>query len=203
MGNSRFIKEAALKDSVLKAKQLTSKPVVSVGRLTSPDTMVQLLKDNVQDFIGAARPSIADPFLPNKISTGNLEDIRECIGCNVCYAHDSLGVPIRCTQNPTMGEEWRNGWHPEKILTTKNKKRVLVVCSGPACLEASRVLGKMGHKVSLAEKSRELGGRIITEAKLPGLSEWIRVRDWRITQINKCENIEVFPESIMTADSVL
>ena len=203
MGNSRFIKEAALKDSVLKAKQLTSKPVVSVGRLTSPDTMVQLLKDNVQDFIGAARPSIADPFLPNKISTGNLEDIRECIGCNVCYAHDSLGVPIRCTQNPTMGEEWRNGWHPEKILTTKNKKRVLVVGSGPAGLEASRVLGKMGHKVALAEKSRELGGMIITEAKLPGLSEWIRVRDWRITQINKCENIEVFPESIMTADSVL
>ena len=70
MGNSRFIKEAALKDSVLKAKQLTSKPVVSVGRLTSPDTMVQLLQDNVQDLIGAARPSIADPFLPKKISTG-------------------------------------------------------------------------------------------------------------------------------------
>ena len=102
-----------------------------------------------------------------------------------------------------MGEEWRNGWHPEKILTTKNRKRVLVVGSGPAGLEASRVLGEMGHKVALAEKSRELGGRIITEAKLPGLSEWIRVRDWRITQINKCENIEVFPESYMTADSVL
>lgn len=203
MGNSRFIKEAALKDSVLKARQLTSKPVVSVGRLTSPDTMVQLLRENVQDLIGAARPSIADPFLPNKISTGNLEDIRECIGCNVCYAHDSLGVPIRCTQNPTMGEEWRNGWHPEKILTTKKRKKVLVVGSGPAGLEASRVLGEMGHKVALAEKSRELGGRIITEAKLPGLSEWIRVRDWRITQINKCQNIEVFPESFMTSESVL
>ena len=102
-----------------------------------------------------------------------------------------------------MGEEWRNGWHPEKILTTKNRKRVLVVGSGPAGLEASRVLGQMGHKVALAEKSRELGGRIITEARLPGLSEWIRVRDWRITQINKCKNIEVFPESYMTADSVL
>jgi dimethylamine/trimethylamine dehydrogenase len=165
--------------------------------------MVQLLKENVQDLIGAARPSIADPFLPNKISTGNLEDIRECIGCNVCYAHDSLGVPIRCTQNPTMGEEWRNGWHPEKVIITKKRKKVLVVGSGPAGLEASRVLGKMGHKVALAEKSRELGGRIVTEAKLPGLSEWIRVRDWRITQINKCQNIEVFPESFMTADSVL
>jgi dimethylamine/trimethylamine dehydrogenase len=102
-----------------------------------------------------------------------------------------------------MGEEWRNGWHPEKIHTTKKRKRVLVVGSGPAGLEASRVLGKMGHKVALAEKSRELGGRIITEAKLPGLSEWIRVRDWRITQINKCENLEVFPGSFMTADSVL
>ena len=128
--------------------------------------MVQLLQENVQDLIGAARPSLAEPFLPNKISTGNLEDIRECIGCNVCYAHDSLGVPIRCTQNPTMGEEWRNGWHPEKILTTKNRKRVLVVGSDPAGLEARRVLGQMGHKVALAEKSRELGGRVITEAQL-------------------------------------
>tara|TARA_Y100001958_G_C21231911_1_gene557741 strand:- start:1660 stop:2625 length:966 start_codon:yes stop_codon:yes gene_type:complete len=102
-----------------------------------------------------------------------------------------------------MGEEWRNGWHPEKVIITKKRKKVLVVGSGPAGLEASRVLGKMGHKVALAEKSRELGGRIVTEAKLPGLSEWIRVKDWRITQINKCQNIEVFPESFMTADSVL
>ena len=96
-------------------KSLTSKPVVSVGRFTSPDTMAKAIKNNFQDIIGSARPSIADPFLPNKIRNGKYDDIRECIGCNICYAHNTLGVPIRCTQNPTMGEEWRRNWHPERI----------------------------------------------------------------------------------------
>src|SRR6476661_6920966 len=92
-------------------KALTSKPVVGVGRFTSPDTMVRMIRDGVLDFIGAARPSIADPFLPEKIEQGRLQDIRECIGCNICVAGDSTISPIRCTQNPSMGEEWRRGWH--------------------------------------------------------------------------------------------
>ena len=54
-------------------------------------------------------PSIADPFLPNKIAEGRIEDIRECIGCNICVSGDLTHTPIRCTQNPTMGEEWRKG----------------------------------------------------------------------------------------------
>ena len=106
--------------SIAKAKAMTEKPVVAVGRFTSPDTMVQVIKSGAQDMIGAARPSIADPFLPAKISSGALEDIRECIGCNVCYAYDSSGVPLRCTQNPTMGEEWRLGWHPEFIAQRRS-----------------------------------------------------------------------------------
>ena len=182
---------------------MTSKPVVAVGRFTSPDTMARLLKDGVQDMIGAARPSIADPFIPNKIDAGRIEDIRECIGCNVCYAHDSLGVPIRCTQNPTMGEEWRLGWHPEKVKRAPKTEKVLVVGAGPAGLEATRVLGQMGHNVLLAEAERTLGGRITKEAKLPGLAEWARVRDWRLTQIDKLAAVEVFPQSPMTAESVL
>ena len=105
MGVSRFTKEAALEPYMDFVKGETSKPVVTVGRFTSPDTMVSQIKRGVTDFIGAARPSIADPFLPNKIKEGRIEDIRECIGCNICYSGDSIGVPIRCTQNPTMGEE--------------------------------------------------------------------------------------------------
>ncbi|GIT27939.1 MAG: hypothetical protein CM1200mP41_39830 [Gammaproteobacteria bacterium] len=66
-------------------------------------------------MIGAARPSIADPFLPRKIEEGRLDDIRECIGCNICVTGDWTHTPIQCTQNPTMGEEWRRGWHPENM----------------------------------------------------------------------------------------
>ena len=124
MGSSRFVKEAALTDYVSFVKKITDKPVVTVGRFTSPDTMVSQVKNGLIDFIGAARPSIADPFLPDKIKTGRLDDIRECIGCNICYSADSRGVPIRCTQNPTMGEEWRRDWHPEKIAGKQSENRV-------------------------------------------------------------------------------
>jgi 2,4-dienoyl-CoA reductase-like NADH-dependent reductase (Old Yellow Enzyme family) len=86
---SRFGPEGEQEQYVAGLKQLTSKPVVGVGRFTSPDLMVRQVKDGILDFIGAARPSIADPFLPEKIRTGRLETIRECIGCNVCVSGTS------------------------------------------------------------------------------------------------------------------
>ena len=115
MSLSRFVPQGALEPYVAGIKSLTSKPVVSVGRFTSPDMMADLIRRGTLDFIGAARPSIADPFLPKKIEEGRPEDIRECIGCNICYVGDGKGFPIRCTQNPTMSEEWRRGWHPEVL----------------------------------------------------------------------------------------
>ena len=205
MGVSRFTGEAALQEHVRQARAMTTKPVVAVGRFTSPDTMARVIRDGTQDLIGAARPSIADPFLPKKIEEGRIEDIRECIGCNICYAHNSLGVPIRCTQNPTMGEEHRRGWHPERVplIPASRRERILVVGAGPAGLEAARVLGESGHAVMLAEATRAPGGRVTLETRLPGLSEWARVRDWRVGQIDKLPNVEVFPESRMTADDIL
>ncbi|MBL4660839.1 MAG: hypothetical protein JKY19_10820 [Alcanivoracaceae bacterium] len=104
---SRFAKEGFQEEYTKHVKSLTSKPVVGVGRFTSPDTMVSQIRRGVLDLIGAARPSIADPFLPNKIKNDKLETIRECIGCNICVSSDNYAAPIRCTQNPTMGEEWR------------------------------------------------------------------------------------------------
>ena len=202
MGASRFVKEAAFVDNISHAKSLTTKPVVAVGRFTSPDKMAEVIRNGHQDLIGAARPSIADPFLPVKIQEGRAEDIRECIGCNICYAQDSLGVPLRCTQNPTMGEEWRLGWHPERTGRGTASAKVLVVGAGPAGLEAARVLGERGHKVMLAEAERTLGGRVSRESRLPGLAEWARVRDWRVGQIAKLDNVEVYPESLMTSPDV-
>jgi dimethylamine/trimethylamine dehydrogenase len=202
MGVSRFVKEASLEEHISHVRAVTGKPVVSVGRFTSPETMHSQVRRGVLDLIGAARPSIADPFLPNKIREGRMDDIRECIGCNICYAHDFLGVPIRCTQNPTMGEEWRRGWHPEKVAAAKTREQILIVGGGPAGLEAAVTLGRRGFPVMLAEKDRELGGRVLAESRLPGLREWIRVRDWREQQIASLTNVEVFRESAMTADDI-
>jgi dimethylamine/trimethylamine dehydrogenase len=203
MGVSRFTKEAALEPYMDFVKSQTSKPVVTVGRFTSPDTMVSQIKRGVTDFIGAARPSIADPFLPNKIKEGRFEDIRECIGCNICYSGDTIGVPIRCTQNPTMGEEWRKGWHPEQMNPARSDASVLVVGAGPAGLEAAHALGKRGYQVTLADAGKELGGRLPREAALPGMSEYIRVRDYRAQQFHKMTNVQVFLESALTAQDVI
>ncbi|KRE86799.1 NADH:flavin oxidoreductase [Rhodanobacter sp. Soil772] len=200
---SRFAGEGAQEPFIDFVKQTTSKPVVGVGRFTSPDTMVSQLKRGVLDMIGCARPSIADPFLPRKIEEGRIDDIRECIGCNICVSGDMTISPIRCTQNPTMGEEWRKGWHPERIQAKRSASRVLVVGAGPAGLEAARALGQRGYEVSLAEARRELGGRVTREARLPGLAEWARVRDWRTGQIGKLANVAVYLDSALGAQDVL
>ena len=203
MGSSRYIKEAALEDYVSFVKKITDKPVVSVGRFTSPDAMVRQIKKGILDFVGAARPSIADPFLPKKIEDRRFDDIRECIGCNICYSHDARAVPIRCTQNPTMGEEWRRGWHPEKIPHKQSDDTILVVGAGPAGLEATRALGQRGYRVTLAEATIELGGRVTAESRLPGLEEWCRVIDYRIQQIKGMPNVKVYLDSRLTAKDVI
>jgi dimethylamine/trimethylamine dehydrogenase len=199
---SRFSEEGFQEPHIAGVRKLTSKPVVGVGRYTSPDAMVRVIKSGIMDMIGAARPSIADPFLPRKIEEGRLDDIRECIGCNICVTGDMLMTPIRCTQNPSMGEEWRKGWHPENIRPRSNNAHVLVVGAGPAGLEAARALGSRGHKVTLADAAREAGGRVACECRLPGLAAWGRVRDWRMGQIGKLTNVELYLESDMTAEQV-
>jgi dimethylamine/trimethylamine dehydrogenase len=200
---ARHAAEGFQQDAIAGLKRLTSKPVVGVGRFTSPDTMVAQIRGGFMDFIGAARPSIADPFLPRKIETGESGRIRECIGCNICVASDNQQAPIRCTQNPTMGEEWRRGWHPERIEPRASEARVLVVGGGPAGLEAARALGARGYAVALAEAAARPGGRVLREARLPGLATWARVADWRLGEIARMPNVELYPASVMTAADVL
>ena len=200
--SARFSSEGFQEPYVSFVKSLTSKPVVSVGRFTSPETMVSQIKRGVQDFIGAARPSIADPFLPLKIREGRADEIRECIGCNICRAANNEAVHLRCTQNPTIAEEWRMGWHPERIAIHPSREKVLIIGAGPSGLEAALSLGRRGLEVTLTERGQQLGGRILRESTLPGLSTWIRVRDWRAHMIGKLPNVQVYPASDMTAADI-
>ncbi|MGH6854134.1 MAG: FAD-dependent oxidoreductase [Aestuariivirga sp.] len=199
---SRFSEEGFQEPHIKGVKKLTTKPVVGVGRYTSPDSMVRVIKSGIMDMIGAARPSIADPFLPKKIEEGRLDDIRECIGCNICVTGDYSMTPIRCTQNASMGEEWRRGWHPERIRPKEKNAHVLIVGAGPAGLEAARAMGQRGYQVTIADAAREAGGRVARECRLPGLSAWGRVRDWRLLQIGKMDNVALYLESEMTPESI-
>ena len=184
-------------------KTLTSKPVVGVGRFTSADAMVSQIKRGVLDLIGAARPSIADPFLPRKIDEGRIDEIRECIGCNICVAQDNMVAPIRCTQNPTQGEEWKQGWHPENIAPAASEDPVLVVGAGPAGLECALQLANRGYPVTLAEADEALGGRVSRESELPGMASYARVRDYRENLIRQKPNLEIYLDNRLSAEDIL
>jgi dimethylamine/trimethylamine dehydrogenase len=200
---SRFAPEGSHEPVIDFVKKLTARPVVGVGRFTSPDTMAGQIRRGVLDLIGAARPSIADPFLPRKIDEGREQDIRECIGCNICIAswHDS--VPVRCTQNPTIGEEWRRGWHPERIAPAGSQASVLVVGAGPAGLECALALGRRGYEVTVAEAAEEIGGRLRFETRLPGLAAWGRVLDWRRGQLDRLSNVSIYRGNRLSAEEIL
>lgn len=202
-GPSRFKEEAAQHDLVKGIHELTDKPIVGVGRFTSPDVMAKMITSGTLDFIGCARPSIADPFLPKKIEEGRIDDIRECIGCNICVTGDMTMSISRCTQNPTFMEEWRKGWHPERMNTQGDSSNVLVIGAGPAGLEAARAVAERGYDVALAEAGTVLGGRVALERHLPGLSAWGRVADYREYQLSQKANVESYFDSELDAENIL
>jgi dimethylamine/trimethylamine dehydrogenase len=202
-GTSRFKPEGAQEDLVRGIRALTSKPVVGVGRFTSADAMVRQIRSGILDFIGAARPSIADPFLPKKIEEGRFDDIRECIGCNICVSGDMTGGISRCTQNTAFMEEWRKGWHPERARPKGPGETVLIVGAGPTGLEAALQSARRGYQVTLAEATTVLGGRVARERTLPGLSAWGRVADYRLGQLAPLTNAQIYRDSALTAEDVL
>ena len=204
-GSSRFRKSNWMRPFVNEVKKVVGDvPVVNNGRFTNPDDMIAAINGGQCDIIGAARPSIADPFLPKKIEEGRLDDIRECIGCNMCVSKMQQTALLYCTQNPTAGEEYRRGWHAEKFEKTKNPCSVLVVGGGPAGMECAMVLGKRGYDVHLCEAEKELGGHWKMVSRYPRCSEWVRVITYRETQLKKLKNVEVhLGVGRMTANDVL
>ena len=161
--------------------------------MVDPDVMVDVIESGVWDLIGAARPSIADPFLPRKIEQGRYDEIRACIGCNACYATANRGGHLGCTQNATAGEEHRRGWHPERFERAANADReVLVVGAGPSGLECAIVLAKRGfERVRLVDAADDIGGCMRWIPQLPGLDAWSRFVEWRRRESGRLPNLEI------------
>lgn len=185
-GPSRFYQQGHQVPWTKFIKQVSKKPVLGVGRYTDPEKMTEIVTKGYADIIGAARPSIADPFLPKKVEEGRIDDIRVCIGCNVCISRWEIGgPPMICTQNATAGEEYRRGWHPEVFPKKGSDDAVLIVGAGPSGSEAARVLLERGYTVHLYDQAEKIGGHLNGVAMLPGLGEWSYHRDYRETQITK------------------
>jgi dimethylamine/trimethylamine dehydrogenase len=168
--------------------------------------MVAAITSGQLDVIGAARPSISDPFLPRKIQEGRLDEIRECIGCNACAARFNFaGGRVACTQNATFGEEFRRGWHPERFTRASNADMsVLVVGAGPAGLECARVLGERGMSaVHVVDAERQVGGAMRWISGLPGLAEWGRVVGYRQSHCERLKNVQIITGRRLSSGDVL
>lgn len=205
IGPSRFYGENAHGEWIARARPYTDKPIAAVGRFTSPDTMAAVIRGGQQDIIAAARASISDPFLPAKIEAGRIDEIRECIGCNVCDSRMGLPARIVCTQNPVAGEEYRRGWDPEHYAPSASADRsVLVVGAGPAGLECAITLARRGvEAIHLVDAEREVGGHFRWVPRLPGLAEWSRVIDYRKTMCEQLRNLAVVTNKRLSLDEIL
>lgn len=203
-GTSRYYPEGHQLPWSSRVREATRKPIVGVGRYTNPDQMAQVIRSGAFDLIGAARPAIADPFLPQKIAAGRLSDIRECTGANICILREEGFGQIGCIQNPTAGEEFRRGWHPEQVPAAIDPSlSLLVVGAGPAGMECALVLGQRGFDaVHLVDAAPTIGGRLTWTRRLPTLGDWGRVTDWRATQLAALPNVEVITGRWLSAAEV-
>ncbi|MGV1049384.1 MAG: FAD-dependent oxidoreductase [Solirubrobacterales bacterium] len=200
---SRFFAEGHNLQWIGQVRKATAKPIVGVSRLSNPDLMADVVRSGALDLIGAARQSIADPFLPEKIEQGRTDEIRECMGINVCFSRLLLGH-LGCAQNATAGEEYRRGWHPEKFSPAANRELdALVVGAGPAGMECAIVLAKRGlNRVHLVDAEQEPGGIMRWIPRLPGLGEWARFVNHRRIQIEKLKNLDFIPGLCLDAEAV-
>jgi 2,4-dienoyl-CoA reductase (NADPH2) len=143
-------------------KKVVSIPVIAIGRL-DPGLGEEILRRGRADFISFNRRLMADPELPNKIAEERLEDIRPCTGCTTCFDNNEHGNPPLCQVNAALGKE-----KEYEIKPAEKKKRVMVVGSGPAGMEAARVVALRGHDVTLYEREHALGGSLPLAAMVKG-----------------------------------
>lgn len=152
-------------------KKHVSIPIFSSNRINTPELAEQVLMAGKADAICIGRGLIADPYLPMKASKGELRDIMNCIGCNQgCFDNVFRMMPVTCLRNARAGNEARTELKP-----LKEKKKVMVIGSGPGGLEAARVAAIRGHEVHIFEKEDKIGGLLNIIWVPPGRNEFKRM----------------------------
>jgi 2,4-dienoyl-CoA reductase (NADPH2) len=152
-------------------KKRVSIPIFASNRINNPELAEQVLMAGKADAVCMGRALIADPYLPKKAKRGELRDIMNCIACNQgCFDNVFRMMPVTCTRNARAGNEARRELRP-----LDEKKKIMVVGSGPAGLEAARVAAMRGHEVHIFEKDDKIGGLLNTIWIPPGRNEFKRM----------------------------
>ncbi len=152
-------------------KKRVSIPIFSSNRINNPELAEQILMAGKADAVCMGRALIADPYLPIKAKKGELRDIMKCIACNQgCFDNVFRMMPVTCTRNARAGNEAQRELRP-----LDEKKKIMVVGSGPAGLEAARVAAIRGHEVHIFEKDDKIGGLLNLIWIPPGRNEFKRM----------------------------
>jgi 2,4-dienoyl-CoA reductase-like NADH-dependent reductase (Old Yellow Enzyme family)/thioredoxin reductase len=172
-------------------------PVFTTGRVTDPAMAEAILAEGKADMVGMTRAHLADPDLVRKLMEGRPEDVRPCVGANVCIASVMGGRHVRCIHNPEAGRE--AAWGP--AMPAPKPRHVVVIGGGPAGLEAARVAALRGHRVELYERSADLGGQLRWTRAVPAMRELGKVIDWQEAQLRKLQ-VAVHRDAAMTPEAI-
>ena len=144
-------------------KKHVSKPVATIGGLSDPEQMEEIIASGKADVVYMARQLLADPFLPRTVTENRDGDIVKCLRCFTCMAERAATSTRRCTVNPIIGREMEG----DEVYPAPVKKKVLVAGGGPGGLYAAWTAARRGHQVILCEKEDTLGGILKSEQALP------------------------------------
>ena len=182
-------------------KEVSTKPVLLVGRITNPEIAEEILEAGEADAILLARQLFADAEWAQKARDGRTEDIRRCVAANYCWRSVIRGGRVQCVYNPEVGRE--RHWGAGSLTRVDDPRRALVIGGGPAGLEYARVAAARGHEVIVVERRPEVGGHVLPFAALPGRAEYGQIARWLARQAEKNgaslrTHVSVTPESLGT-----
>lgn len=160
-------------------------PVVGVGRIVTPAEAEAALASGACDFVAMARALVADAEWVAKAEAETADDIRPCVGANWCMSAIFAQAPIACIHNPAAGNEIALG--TGTLSRSDAPKKVAVVGGGPAGLRAALTAAQRGHRVTLYERSHELGGQVRYWSRAPSRTELAGVADWLVAQLAKTD----------------
>ena len=122
-----------------------SKPVATIGGLTDPAMMEEIIVSGMADVVYMAGQLLADPETPRKIDEGREEEIVHCLRCFTCMAERAATGTRRCAVNPLIGRELDG----TEVQPAPVRKKVVVVGGGPGGLYAAYTAARRGHRVVL------------------------------------------------------
>jgi 2,4-dienoyl-CoA reductase-like NADH-dependent reductase (Old Yellow Enzyme family)/thioredoxin reductase len=172
-------------------------PVTCVGSIIDLEMADKIIAEGKADIVAMGRAHIADPEIVNKTYRGEFDNVRPCLRCCICMDQIRQNLPIRCVVNPVIGREIEYKY----IKPAEKTKKVAIVGGGPAGMEAALVASSRGHKVTLYEKEKELGGTLRYAAAPSFKSDMKRYLDWMISQTMKSP-VEVKSSTKATASTI-